>query len=83
MSNFTFGSKFFGFLKMQACKSNLGLLELMAKLFCNLELRVKNYEDPNTFPTFYQLVKKEIKGESKKQRLDHGDMEKMRLDSLS
>jgi hypothetical protein len=55
----------------------------VAKLFCNLELRVKSYEDPSTFPTFYQLVKKEMKGESQKQRLDHGDMEERRLDPLS
>jgi hypothetical protein len=52
----------------------------VAKLFCNLELRVKNYEDPSTFPTFYQLVKKEMKEESKKQRLNHGDMEESLLD---
>jgi hypothetical protein len=55
----------------------------VAKLFCNLELRVKSYEDPSTFPTFYQLVKKEMKGETQKQRLDHEDMEERRLDPLS
>jgi hypothetical protein len=55
----------------------------VAKLFCNLELRVKSYEDPNTFPTFYQLVKKEMKGESQKQKLNHGNMEESLLDPLN
>jgi hypothetical protein len=55
----------------------------VAKLFCYLELRVKSYEDPSTFPTFYQLVKKEMKGESQKQRLNHGDMEESLLDPLN
>jgi hypothetical protein len=61
----------------------LGLLELVAKLFCYLELRVKSYEEASTFPTFYQLVKKEMKGDSKKQRLNHGDMEESLLDPLN
>jgi hypothetical protein len=55
----------------------------VAKLFYNLELRIKSYEDPSTFLTFYQLVKKEMKGESKKQRFNHGDMEERRLDPLN
>jgi hypothetical protein len=55
----------------------------VAKLFCYLELRVKSYEDPNTFPTFDQLVKKEMKGESKKQRLNYKDMEESLLDPLN
>jgi hypothetical protein len=55
----------------------------VAKLFYNLELRVKSYEDPSTFPIFYQLIKKEMKGESKKRRLNHGDMEERLLDPLN